>query len=80
MVERALILAEGEEVTVDDLPGNLRQGQSSIRQLTARRPSLAELEKTYISQLLEEFEGHRARVAEVLGISERTLYRKLKEL
>jgi DNA-binding NtrC family response regulator len=31
-------------------------------------------------RLLEEFSGHRARVAELLGVSERTLYRKLKEL
>ena len=80
VVERALILAEGEKVTVDDLPGNLRQGQSTTTRLTAQRPTLVELEKTYISQLLEEYGGHRASVAEILGISERTLYRKIKEL
>ena len=40
---------------------------------------LAELETDYISRLLEEFGGHRARVAQRLGISERTLYRKLKK-
>ena len=50
------------------------------QQLTQQRPTLAELEKTYISRLLEEFGGHRARVARLLGISERTLYRKLKGL
>jgi DNA-binding NtrC family response regulator len=80
VVERALILAEGEKVTVDDLPGNLRQGQTTTTRLTAQRPTLVELEKTYISQLLEEYGGHRASVAEILGISERTLYRKIKEL
>jgi DNA-binding NtrC family response regulator len=80
VIERALILADGEEVTVEDLPSSLRQGRSVVEQLTASRPSLAELEKTYITRLLEEFGGHRARVAELLGISERTLYRKLKEL
>jgi DNA-binding NtrC family response regulator len=81
VIERALILADGEWVTADDLPGNLRHGTSSmIDELTARRPPLAELQWTYITRLLEEFGGHRARVAEVLGISERTLYRKLKSL
>ncbi len=80
VVERALILAEGEEITVGDLPGNLRQDRSGIDELITRRPTLEELERSYIGQLLEEFGGHRARVAEVLGISERTLYRKIKHL
>jgi DNA-binding NtrC family response regulator len=81
VIERALILADGEQVTAEDLPGNLRQGGASmIDELTARHPPLAELQRTYITRLLEEFGGHRARVAEVLGISERTLYRKLKSL
>ena len=81
VIERALILSDGQDVTVDDLPGNLRQeGATLIQELTSSRPSLAALERTYITRLLDEFGGHRARVAEVLGISERTLYRKLKEL
>jgi DNA-binding NtrC family response regulator len=40
--------------------------------------SLEELERRYISVLLERFEGHRAKVARVLKISERNLYRKLR--
>jgi two-component system response regulator AtoC len=81
VVERALILADGEgEVRLDDLPVNLRQeGSSTMQELTTQRPSLAELENAYIQRLLVELGGHRARVAEVLGISERTLYRKLKQ-
>jgi DNA-binding NtrC family response regulator len=81
VIERALILAEGNEVSLDDLPGNLRQeGGTAGHDLTAHRPRLAQMEKDYITRLLEEFSGHRARVAEVLGISERTLYRRLKSL
>ena len=41
--------------------------------------SLKELEKRYISILLHRFNGHRAKVANLLQISERNLYRKLKE-
>jgi len=80
VVERALILTDGDgEVRLDDLPGSLRhEGSSTIQELTAQRPSLAELESVYIQRLLVELGGHRAQVAEVLGISERTLYRKLK--
>jgi len=81
VIERALILADEQEITVNDLPGNLRGGKSSLSdELTRHRPRLEDLERTYISRLLKEFDGHRARVAEVLGISERTLYRKLKDL
>ncbi len=81
VVERALILTDTDEVTVDDLPGNLRHDRArDLSELTKHRPSLADLERDYIDRLLEEFGGHRARVAEVLGISDRTLYRKLKHL
>lgn len=49
----------------------------------ARKPttsrSITEVEATHIESLLHQYGGHRARVAEVLKISERTLYRKLKQ-
>jgi DNA-binding NtrC family response regulator len=82
VVERALILADVDgEIRVDDLPGNLRHAASpAIQELIADRPTLEELERAYIQRLLVELGGHRARVAEVLGISDRTLYRKLKRL
>ncbi len=41
-------------------------------------PSMKGLESRYIAELLSEHRGKRAKVAEILGISERTLYRKLK--
>lgn len=40
--------------------------------------SIADLEKQHIAELLTHHNGHRRIVAEILGISERTLYRKLK--
>jgi two-component system response regulator AtoC len=81
VIERALILAEGGEVGANDLPVNLRHAPDvTIRELTAGRPTLADLEESYILRLLQELGGHRARVAEVLGISERNLYRKLKAI
>ena len=41
--------------------------------------SMTELESDHIRSLLTQFKGHRAKVADVLKISERTLYRKLKQ-
>ncbi len=43
-------------------------------------PRLREVEARYIAALLKRHDGHRRRVAEDLGISERTLYRKLRKL
>ena len=40
--------------------------------------SMAELEAEHIAKLLLSYNGHRRNVADTLGISERTLYRKLK--
>ena len=41
--------------------------------------SLTDVEATHIESLLHQHDGHRAKVAEELRISERTLYRKLKQ-
>jgi transcriptional regulator with PAS, ATPase and Fis domain len=42
-------------------------------------PSLQDVEAQHISQLLQQHNNNRRRVAETLGISERTLYRKLRK-
>jgi DNA-binding NtrC family response regulator len=81
VIERALILVEGEKIELHDLPGNLQTGSApTIDSFTQDRPTLVELEIRYIQQLLESCDGRRADVAEILGISERNLYRKLKSL
>jgi len=40
-------------------------------------PSMIQVEAQYIADLLAQHNGHRRTVADILGISERTLYRKL---
>jgi DNA-binding NtrC family response regulator len=42
-------------------------------------PSLTQLERSAIQDALNRFAGNRRRAADSLGISERTLYRKIKE-
>jgi transcriptional regulator with PAS, ATPase and Fis domain len=42
--------------------------------------SLRSMEENHIKELLGRYRGNRKRVAEALGISERTIYRKLKRL
>ena len=41
--------------------------------------SMADVERAAIEAALKETRGNRRKAAEILGIGERTLYRKLKE-
>ena len=41
--------------------------------------TMAEIERAAIEEALQETRGNRRKAAEMLGIGERTLYRKLKE-
>ncbi|RMF88630.1 MAG: sigma-54-dependent Fis family transcriptional regulator [Nitrospinota bacterium] len=79
VLERAVILSEGEEITPHDLPSNLHGEGDFVVEGPAGYLSLEEIEKQYIARLLREFSGHRAKVASILKISERNLYRKIKK-
>jgi len=43
-------------------------------------PTIEEAEKSLIAEALRRFDGNRRQTARTLGISERTLYRKLQSL
>ncbi len=75
-VERAVILADEGTIGVEHLPPEIR----SMRPGTPSRfRPLREVEEEYILEVLAAMGGNRQSTAAVLGISERTLYRKLKE-
>jgi PAS domain S-box-containing protein len=61
----------------------LADRRHSLRDTKSSPPStnrsLTDVEATHIESLLHQHDGHRAKVAEELHISERTLYRKLKQ-
>jgi len=83
-VEAAVVVCEGEEVLAEHLPASVR-GSPAPAAATAtmldggRLPTLVELELMHIRRALEASHGHRGNAARMLGISERNLYRKLKE-
>ena len=80
VIESAVIMAEGPTVEPGDLPLSIQEESAPAElDLTTESLSLKELEKHYITLLLHRLDGHRAKVAKVLQISERNLYRKLKE-
>ncbi len=80
VVERALILCEGERLVPENLPiGVRRSTPEGVPSDGGRRPTLEEAERRYILQVLDDCNGHRQKAATILGISERNLYRKLKQ-
>jgi len=82
-IERIVVFARGEEIDVDVLPDHLRprEGREAGFQFSAPMgQTLDSIEMKYIQETLMEVEGNRTRAAEILGISRRTLQRKLKDL
>jgi transcriptional regulator with PAS, ATPase and Fis domain len=77
-MERAVALAQGRRVDLDDLPMEVRQAiPLPVVAAGAVRP-LAEVEREYIVASLKLNEGNQTRTAEQLHIGSATLYRKLK--
>ncbi|MFO0578642.1 MAG: sigma 54-interacting transcriptional regulator [Polyangia bacterium] len=73
-MERAVALARGRRIDVDDLPPDVRSAGGGGAGTT-----LAEIERRHILAALERNAGSRSRTAAELGISASTLYRKLRE-
>jgi DNA-binding NtrC family response regulator len=81
VIERALILCDGGVIDPEHLPLGVRL-EPSFRpdEESGQLTTLEEVERRYIRRVLQECKGHRQKAAAILGISERNLYRKLKEI
>ena len=78
VLERAMILVEGDLIGVEQLPPELTPSPPEAASL--RLPlglSLDEVERRYLLATLRRLGGNKARTAEALGVSEKTLYNKL---
>ncbi len=77
VIERVVLLAHGPHIRAADLPLTL-PGQAAP---VASQPavSLAELERRHIESVLTNTNWHQGRAASSLGISSKTLYRKIRE-
>jgi len=82
LVERMVVLARGEWLDVVDLPQQVRQsGGKSIDMLEpAEGITVEQMEQEMILRALERTGGNRTLAAEQLGMSRRTLHRKLNKL
>jgi DNA-binding NtrC family response regulator len=79
-LERMMVLAEGEILTEKDLPEEMMgpSGGAGPQKEMPSNLTMDELEKLAISKALEQCGGNRTHAAERLGISVRTLQRKLR--
>ena len=79
-IEHAVVLTRGEKIGLRDLPQALRAsapGGGPARVLAQPDLTVAEAEKQLILRALRECEGNRTEAAKKLGMSRRTLHRKL---
>ncbi len=75
IVEHALVQASGSRIERQHLPDWLaRAGRDG----TARKPSLQEMERDYIREILQFTRGRKSQAAAILGISRKTLLEKRK--
>jgi len=75
VVQRLVIMTDGDLIEVPDLPSLMRF--SALRETGFHR-TLAEVEAEYIRNVLGSVNGNKTRAAEILGIDRKTLREKLK--
>jgi DNA-binding NtrC family response regulator len=80
-VESAAVVCEGPEILPRHLPAALRvpAPPPPPEDAAGPLPTLQEMERAHIERALHATGGHRGHAAKMLGISERSLYRKIEE-
>jgi two-component system response regulator HydG len=80
VVERAVVLCEGPLINESDIPsGEHANIEQFFGGATEDFPTLDQLEKRYMSLVLEKTAGRKDKAAQILGINRRTLYRKERD-
>jgi DNA-binding NtrC family response regulator len=82
-METAVVLSRGDKVGVRDLPSELRDGMTASAangssQKASAPVTVQEAEKQLIIRALKENDGNRTLAASKIGMSRRTLHRKLR--
>ena len=78
-VESAVVMARGSQIDEEDLPASLRSGPEEGWIRIPYGTRLDESEKWIIRDTLSHCGGNKSKAAEILGISRKTLHRKLVE-
>ena len=76
-IERGIVTCEGKVIELDDLSYNKSMPQNNVN--LSGKGSLAELEREKIIKVLNQFNGHKTKTAEYLGINRKTLRQKIRK-
>jgi DNA-binding NtrC family response regulator len=83
-IEHGVVMAGGAKISLRDLPASVREARTAggaalarAAGVTGRHLNLHETEHRFIIRALEECRGNKTEAARRLGISRRTLHRKL---
>lgn len=81
IIERMIVLSSSEKLSLHLVPEDVRRAEPSARASFSGGgvSNLSEMEKNAIKKALEEVKGNKSLAAKKLGISRRTLYRKIEE-
>ncbi len=79
VIERAVVLAEGNRITERELPEELFSNRQPSEPVNAVQ-TLKALENQAITEALLLYQGNKSKAAKKLGISRKTFYKRLKEL
>ncbi len=78
LIERGALLATGEQIEIENLfPHIVFEEKSEIE--SNNQLTLEQMEMKHIEKMLKQFDGNKTKAAEALGISLRSLYRKINE-
>ena len=79
-MEHAVVLGRGDKIALRDLPPSVRGGfLISSRYPQDKDLTVKEAEKELIQRALQESEGNRTLAAQKIGMSRRTLHRKMHD-
>lgn len=80
VIQRGLVLATGEAITLSDLPADMRPAPANLEAFPwPAEATLETVERCWIRSVLKRCGGNRTQAARQLGIDPSTLWRKLKE-
>ncbi len=76
-IERAVVLAKGDDITMKDLPEELKTIDAPP--VNPAGKTLRSLEAEAVVHVLQDCSGNKSKAAKILGISRKALYKRLTE-